>query len=494
MIPPEVDGRRSAAALEVGVGLLAALTAWRCWAGYYIDDAWISFRYAARLAAGSGLTFDDHEKVLGTSAPLWTLIVAAGDRTGLSTVDAARLAGIVGYVASVVLCALLAHHLLGGARRGQLAGILAASLLLLPIEYRFLALSGMESGLAAALGLAAILAFASRRPVLAGMLAGLAVVNKLDALMLLVALLGVAYVVERRPPLRTAATALAVIAPWVVFATWYFGSPLPQSFRAKFHSGSGVSPGWAVAGLIERHVLFLAIVAIVWVGIRWRAWNRRSRLIGGTLAVWFLGHLLAVSAVDLGHIWVWYLAVLYPPVAVLGAAAVVDMMLAASRRSGFTVNVALVVVALGFALAVTEGAGDTVVALAGRDTDGGLALIEEDLLDAGALIERYSGDDDVVESCLGTIQFATLSQPQNDFCGLSTVEAPGPSTWYVQAFFYFGSMDPPPPAGFRPVADFTSSCERVLAAMWVRVFVREGTIAAGVAPDRSGAVGPACAR
>lgn len=494
MIPPDVDGRRSAAALGVGVGLLAALTAWRCWAGYYIDDAWISFRYAARLAAGSGLTFDDHEKVLGTSAPLWTLIVAAGDRTGLSTVDGARLAGIVGYVASVVLCALLAHHLLGGARRGQLAGVAAAGLLLLPTYYRNLALSGMESGLAATLGLAAILAFASRRPVLAGLLAGLAVVNKMDALVLLVALLGVASVVEGRPPVRTAVTALAVVAPWVAFATWYFGSPLPQSLRSKLQSGVGAAPGWGLAALVERHQLLLAVVAIVWVGIRWRTWKRRSQLIGGSLALWFLGHLLAVSAVDLGAEWAWYLAVLYPPVAALGAAAVVDVMRTASRRSGFAVNAALIVVALGFALAVTEGAGETVAVLAGRDTGGGSALIEQDLLDAGALIERHSGDQDVVESCLGTIQFATLTQPQKDSCGLSTAEARGPSTWYVQAFYAFGILDPRPPAGFRPVADYTSSCERDLDAAWFRVFVREGTIPDGTAPDQSGAVGPACAR
>lgn len=480
--------------MTVGIAAVAGLTAWFCWTGYFIDDAWISFRYAARLATGSGLTFDDHERVLGTSAALWTLLVALVDRVGLTTTDAARLLGILAYVGAVVIAAVLAHDVLGGDRRGRLAGAVAATILVLPAGFRNLALSGMESGLAAALGLGAVLAYASRRPGLAGVLAGLAVVNKLDALVLLTALLGVAVIVERRVPWSTLATTALVVTPWALFATWYYGSPLPQSFQAKFDDSAGVSATWAIRALADRHVVLLAVVGVAWVVLRWTRWGPRSQLIGGVLALWFLGHLLAISVVDLGYSWAWYLTVLYPPIAVLGAAAVVDLMIALRDHSTALLTATLVVAALAFALAVTEQAGDTAAGLAGRDIGGGSALIEQDLLDAGALIERYSADDDVVESCLGTIQFATLSQPQIDFCGLSTVEAPGPATWYVQAFYEFGQVDPPPPEGFRPVEDFTSSCSRGMDPLWARVFVRQGTPADAVAPDESGPVAATCAR
>jgi hypothetical protein len=490
---PAVEHYRRLPLVAAGAGLAAAVTAWRCWAGYFIDDAWISFRYAARLAAGAGLTFDDHEKVLGTSAPLWTLLVAAGDRLGLDAPDAARCLGGGAFVAVVVLSALLADRLLDGERRGLLAAGATTALLVLPGGFRNLALSGMESGLAAALGLAAVLALAGRRPVLAGALAGLAVVNKLDALVLVAVLLGVTWLVDRRLPWRLAVSAGVVVLPWVVFAAAYYGSPVPQSFRSKFGDNPDVSPDWAVRALADRHVLLLAVVGLAWAAWRWRSWPPVSRLVGGTLAGWFAAHLLAISLVDLGYAWPWYLTVLHPPMAVLGGAAVVDLVLLARDRPRRLVDLALLVAAVAFAIGLTEQAGDTFSGLVGDDLGGGSALIEEDLLAAGALIEAHSGDDDVVESCLGTIQYATLDQPQLDLCGLSTVDPPGPPTWYVQAFYEDGQRDAPPPDGFRAVADLTASCERGLDPLWARVFVREGTPADASAPHESGPVGSTCA-
>jgi hypothetical protein len=41
------------------------------------DDAYISFRYADRLASGQGLTFNPDERVEGYSNPLWTLLISA---------------------------------------------------------------------------------------------------------------------------------------------------------------------------------------------------------------------------------------------------------------------------------------------------------------------------------------------------------------------------------------------------------------------------------
>jgi hypothetical protein len=304
----------------------------------------------------------------------------------------------------------------------------------------------------------------------------------------------VAFVVERALPWRMAVAAGAVVLPWLLFATLYYGSPVPQPFRSKLEDTPHVSPDWAVRALADRHVLLLAVVGIAWVLWRWRSWPTVVRLVGGSLTLWFGLHLAAVSLVDLGYAWAWYLTVLLPPIAVLGAAAVVDLVLLARDHHRRLVDVVLLVAAIAFALAVTEQAGDTAASLAGRTTGGGSELIEQDLLDAGALIVANSGPDDVVASCLGTIQFATLHQPQIDTCHLSTVDEPGPPTWYVQAFYDFGQQDDPPPGEFRPVADFTSSCERDLDPLWLRVFVRVGTAADLAAPHDSGPVGPACAR
>ena len=40
------------------------------------DDAAIGFRYSERLVDGHGLTYNDHERVMGFSNPLWTVLLA----------------------------------------------------------------------------------------------------------------------------------------------------------------------------------------------------------------------------------------------------------------------------------------------------------------------------------------------------------------------------------------------------------------------------------
>ena len=45
--------------------------------GYTADDALIIFRYAENLAAGNGFVYNPGEHVLGTTTPLYTLLLAA---------------------------------------------------------------------------------------------------------------------------------------------------------------------------------------------------------------------------------------------------------------------------------------------------------------------------------------------------------------------------------------------------------------------------------
>src|SRR4030067_3215000 len=42
-----------------------------------IDDAYITFRYARNLLAGNGFVFNPGERVLGTTTPLFTLVLSA---------------------------------------------------------------------------------------------------------------------------------------------------------------------------------------------------------------------------------------------------------------------------------------------------------------------------------------------------------------------------------------------------------------------------------
>ncbi len=59
---------------------LAAIAARLATGPHPIDDAYITFRYARNLADGLGLVYNPGEWVLGTTAPLWATILAAGYR------------------------------------------------------------------------------------------------------------------------------------------------------------------------------------------------------------------------------------------------------------------------------------------------------------------------------------------------------------------------------------------------------------------------------
>lgn len=70
-----------------GVASLAA--AWVIKPHILVDDAAISFRYAKRFGQGLGLSYNDHERVMGFSNPLYTLILAGF--SGSASIDLARM-------------------------------------------------------------------------------------------------------------------------------------------------------------------------------------------------------------------------------------------------------------------------------------------------------------------------------------------------------------------------------------------------------------------
>ena len=70
--------------LPVGIFLLALLA--RGLAGpRTIDDAYITYRYAYNLLVGNGFVYNPGERVLGTTTPLYTLLMA-----GLSLATGSR--------------------------------------------------------------------------------------------------------------------------------------------------------------------------------------------------------------------------------------------------------------------------------------------------------------------------------------------------------------------------------------------------------------------
>lgn len=222
-------GRLALAALPLALvpaGAVLALVHRMGW--LFIDDAYITFRYAENLARGLGFVYNPGERVLGTTTPLYCLWLALGNLLGLPTFHLALGTGIAAAGASAVLLWRTGARL-GVARAGYAAGLLLAAF----PRFWVAAASGMESTLAAGIALLALWLDLGKKPAAAGLALAAVVLTRPDALALAGALLGVRLIFNRRAGFLSAALFSLGLLPWLIFGWLYFGSPLPHSIAAK---------------------------------------------------------------------------------------------------------------------------------------------------------------------------------------------------------------------------------------------------------------------
>jgi hypothetical protein len=480
-VDPKVSSPTSLGYLPmILLGVLAAVVGLALAPNVLVDDAAISFRYADRIVAGHGFTYNDHERVLGASNPLWTLLLALLHAVGINLELAARGLALVLFI----VCALLAMHV---AKRlsTPLGGILAGVLLVIDPFFRDWALSGMESVLATALGLAVVASLLHGRTRTAGVFLGLAVFNKLDAGLLAVAVAGAWVLVRRRFPFMLTAISLAVALPWFVFATIYFGSLVPNSMLTKMQGGEGVPFDRLeiVHFLMDpaRLAYVLLAAALVWY---YRRLDPPARLATVTLAGWFLLHALALSIVNLGAPYPWYKTVLIPPIIILACAFVGRVF--AERPSRVAVAAQLGVAALLTFSVVTVSLTTVRDSLAGNPITVYEAF-EADRRAAGEFIARHAAPDEVVSSGFGWIAFPISNHPFNDLTGLNSRDMLPNAAYYVThgSPYDKGGAQPEAPPGYVPLTTFKSAHRLDPDFSWFTVFGRPDSEIARLGPNVS---------
>lgn len=219
----------------IAFALAAAVWAWHVVRNLAIhlrfEDAMIVLRYARNLVEGNGFVFNPGERVLGVTTPLHTLVSTLWVVLGGENAPAwQNVAGVAWLVAQ----AALAMALLGRLGRPWVA--LPVALLLLGNFNPTYLYFGMETHAFAALVLLALYLHVDPdepRPVVLGVVLGLAFLLRYDAalLALLVGLERLAR--DRRPPIALTVAFFVVVTPWLLFAQLYFGSILPQPLAAK---------------------------------------------------------------------------------------------------------------------------------------------------------------------------------------------------------------------------------------------------------------------
>jgi arabinofuranosyltransferase len=230
--------------------------------GFPLDDSWIHLHFARNLTEGAGFSYNPGRPVAGSTAPLWTLLLAGGSAVAGASVMVAKVLGVA--------CALGAAML---TRRAALAwgapptvGLVAAVALLWTGPIAWGSLSGMEVTLAAMLVAGALVAHATRRTWLTALLSGLAVTARPEAALLLPFLL-VARPITLGRIVAFVVVPAVVVAPMVAFSCATVGAPYPATAAAKVEGGL---IGW-LAGL--REPLAITLIGRPWAFVReWASW------------------------------------------------------------------------------------------------------------------------------------------------------------------------------------------------------------------------------
>lgn len=227
-----------------------ALVAAEAWlfgdlAGFPLDDPWIHLVFARHLAAGDGLAFRAGELVAGSTAPLWTALLALLAPLPGAPEAWAKALGLAAHAVGLALVFRLARRFDLSPRRAALATLLVG----LSDGLVLAAPSGMEVPLFVALFAAALLRHLDERarpelPPLSFLLWALAALTRPEGLLLpLLAAVDHSLAATddgwrldlaglRRAGVGVAVAALVVLPLGLAFAA-LSGSPLPTTLAAK---------------------------------------------------------------------------------------------------------------------------------------------------------------------------------------------------------------------------------------------------------------------
>lgn len=305
------------------------------------EDSYITFAYSRSLAAGNGFRVNGGAEVLGTTSPLWAILVASASV-------------VVPFLSIPTLAALLSGLAWSGVvvlmycsrRSWGLTAPMALLYCTVLVSGIWVLHFGMEVMGFAFLLTAAACAFLSDRLVLAGVCAGLLPIMRGEGIIVcgLLILWQLWRVRDERFVRRSTPLLVAIALPivvWTAYALVVFGSPIPTTLAAKqnqlqsslfasfphrlwhewlpqwpdYTRVHGISPWWLLiaVGLIDVAVRHR--VRVVWL-------------------VWGLAYAVAYTAIGTAGYWWYQLPLLFVAYHMLasGAVAVIEIVQHAARR------------------------------------------------------------------------------------------------------------------------------------------------------------------
>ncbi len=194
------------------------------------DDSFIFYPFVDNFVAGKGLIYNIGERAWGYSTVTYIFWLSAW-RYLLPNVplpDIAVRTNLLPFAAVCVAVYLLVFRY----TRKHILAAAAAAVLMFNAALLGISTGGMETFLFMALALFSLLAAGSQRPIAAGLLAGVAVLTRIEGLTLAPILFLLLWKPYRRAFKMTAVMAVLPLA-WLVYARGFYGVYLPHSIIAK---------------------------------------------------------------------------------------------------------------------------------------------------------------------------------------------------------------------------------------------------------------------
>ncbi len=226
-------------------GLIARVVFWAV-TDRKLDDAVITIKFDKNLADGFGLVHnlgDGH--VQGFTSALSVLVPLPGQLIyGGGGFLAIRLVSLACFAIAAIYANRIAKELHVG--RWPLAFALAY--LAFDQNQVFFGVAGMETQIAVAVLFGAIYYVLVEDYTKSGIALGLAVLARPDFILLLPPAYIFLIVRDPRRSLRAAGLTAAVVLPWIIFTTIYYGSPIPNTIDAKSLAFAPDFPGFTHLG------------------------------------------------------------------------------------------------------------------------------------------------------------------------------------------------------------------------------------------------------
>ena len=196
------------------------------------DDAFITYRYARNISNGLGFVYNPPQQVLGTSTPLFTLLLAGAGKI-IQTESLPQFSYLLNLVVEAVNAVLLfriSNRIFGSS---ALAGLISIAYIFQPVRLDVVS-GGMETPLYITLLLLMYHDFIlGEMKWTSAVWAGLAFLIRPDSIIASLPVFILWFFRDRRSFLKAVLLFCLIITPWLLFSLFYFGHLLPNTILAK---------------------------------------------------------------------------------------------------------------------------------------------------------------------------------------------------------------------------------------------------------------------